>query len=108
MLGLRQAYPAQERPDSIYLASLLQNAHDLKLAQDPYWRILLHYRHHWYANSKSDINSESFFISKGGRTDPDSELSATLRHFLSPSQQTSLKILPFNRRNVSLSIVTSG
>ncbi len=67
--------------DTSYLEELVQKAKIEKLSNDPYWRILLHYRHHWYSDSKSDIKAKTFFNSLKGRNDPEAELEATLRAF---------------------------
>ena len=64
-----------------YLDYLVTEAQQLKLDQDPYWRVLLHYRHHWYSNSVSEIKAKSFFNSPQGAKRPDLELAATLGRF---------------------------
>ena len=67
--------------DAPYLDSLIQKAHQVHLSEDPYWRVLLHYRHRWYANSKSDIKASVFFNAKDGQSNPQAELDETLKSF---------------------------
>ncbi len=46
---------------------------DSKIYSDSYWYKLLHYK-----NGKSEIDSQEFFLSKSGKTNPKAELFATL------------------------------
>lgn len=66
-----------------YLDSLLRNAEEQKLAQDPQWRALLHY-HDRLVSKESTIDSPAFFLSPDGKKDLDKELRATLRAFFTP------------------------
>jgi len=75
------------RENSIYL-DLLKQANEINLSQDPYWLKLLHFYPfgesigQW--SSKSDVVSESFFLSSNGNTNPQDELKATLKAIISP------------------------
>ncbi len=62
---------------------LIQRADSLKLSQQPYWLLLLHYR-----NGKSEITGGQFFFSETGHIDPRSELHATIKALFISSQET--------------------
>src|ERR1035437_1506789 len=66
---------------SSYPDTLVHRALELGLDHDPYWKILLHYRKRWWGGLKSEINSPNFFNAQSGKTDPQAELIATIRHF---------------------------
>jgi len=72
---------------SAYLKELIQKARQKKLAEAPYWKLLLHYHESLCGGSKSDIDGRNFFLSKKGRTDPEAELEATLAAFFEPDPQ---------------------
>lgn len=69
--------------DSSYLNRLMAEARRKNLAQDRYWRILGHY-HSGIGGTRSLIDDPAFFLSPRGKTDPQAELSATLRAFFEP------------------------
>ena len=74
------APPAAGEP--AYLDSLLARADALRLADDPTWRALLHYRARRYgAGVRSLADDPRFFLAPDGRRDPRAELAATLRSF---------------------------
>lgn len=77
-----------------YLDQLLSRSRELHLSEDPYWRILLHYRHHWYTSSKSEIKAKDFFNSKEGPSDPEAELVATLHAFFEKKTKVQEQPLP--------------
>src|SRR5882672_9082655 len=64
---------------------LKEKAHALHLAQDPYWRRLLHYSHNLLGIYESEIDDPSFFASPRGRRDAQAELDATLDAFFAPT-----------------------
>src|SRR5262245_30341654 len=64
--------------------SLINKAHYLKLAEDPGWKRLLHYRQGLFGGEKSDIDGPNFFLSKRGRNDPQAEMDATINAFFEP------------------------
>jgi len=51
----------------------IQKAHDLNLSQKRYWHLLLHMK-----NGTSEIDDKKFFLSSDGKTNPNSELDATV------------------------------
>jgi hypothetical protein len=56
------------------------------LARDPQWRALLHYRPDAFdAGVTSVADQPDFFLAKGGKTDPQAELEATLAAFAAPA-----------------------
>jgi len=76
----------QRMEESKYLI-LWEQANEIKLYKNPYWLKLLHYYSfgesigQWA--SKSDVVSESFFLSSNGDKDPQEELKATLKALVS-------------------------
>jgi len=75
--------PSSYRP--AYADSLIHQAQALQLSQDPYWRILLHYRGRWFGKIRSEIQAHDFFSAPDGRTQPEAELEATLLRFFEPA-----------------------
>lgn len=76
--------PSSARAENAYLPELIQNARQLHLSEDPYWRLLLHVRRNVYGRLQSDIDEPFFFLSAKGRRDPELELEATLAAFFQP------------------------
>jgi hypothetical protein len=74
--------------DPAYENELVRKALDLKLDDDPYWRVLLHYRERTLGRIlsrwKSDVDAADFFNSPQGLTHPGAELEATIRAFFKP------------------------
>lgn len=62
----------------------IQNPKIVQIAEERYWKLLLHYRDSFPAPDKSEADGESFFFSPKGRTDAYAELMATLDAFRSP------------------------
>lgn len=81
------AFPAAADP--AYLQQLVTRSRELKLAERPEWRKLLHYlpRAAWFG-SRSLIDSPNFFLAPNGKTDLQAELEATLASFWSPLEET--------------------
>jgi hypothetical protein len=69
--------------DSPYLADILASAHQLKLHENPYWHILLHYKKST-SGLESLIDDPKFFLAPDGKTNPEAELEATIRAFFIP------------------------
>ncbi|CAL1240606.1 DUF4105 domain-containing protein [Candidatus Methylocalor cossyra] len=68
--------------DAAYLQELLRAARDGHLAERPEWHTLVHYRSGlWGPGVTSLIDDPAFFLARGGKTDPEAELSATLSAF---------------------------
>lgn len=68
-------------PDLSHLAELQARARTLRLAEDPGWLRLGHWRPRWFGGVKSEADGSAFFLSKYGQTDPAAELEATLAAF---------------------------
>ncbi len=57
----------------------------MKLHQDPYWHILLHYKPS-VLGYKSLVDDPRFFLAPDGKTNPEAELDATIRAFFEPQE----------------------
>ena len=78
------AGPAAAAGDPAYLAELQQAARTAGLAGHPYWHKLLHYRADRLGSGvTSTVDAALFFLSPGGKSDPQAELDATLASFFS-------------------------
>jgi len=94
---LPQVLPSKEDRES-YINSLVQRAADMELYNDPYWRLLLHYKR-WLGGYKSLIDDKDFFISPDGKTEPKKEMEATIRAFFTPvSEDARHPVLKFVAR----------
>jgi hypothetical protein len=84
LAGLLLAVPATA-DDAIpsYLAQLQRQARGLRLAEQREWHLLLHYRADLLGGSTSEQDDPGFFLSPNGKTDPQTELDATLAGFFS-------------------------
>jgi len=67
------------------LDALRARARELKLARDPGWLRLGHWRPRWLPGVKGDPDGPGFYLAPGGKTDPAAELDATLAGLLAPS-----------------------
>jgi hypothetical protein len=75
-----------------YLDELVASAEAQGLATAPGWETLGHYRPNLLGRGrKSLIDSESFFLAKDGKSDPASELEATLAAFFAPAGEPALQ-----------------
>jgi hypothetical protein len=72
-------------PDLSHLAELQARARALRLADDPGWLRLGHWRPRWFGGVKSEADGRAFFLAKDGQTDPAAELDATLAGFFDAS-----------------------
>lgn len=63
--------------DAVYLNDLIGDARRLKLSDQHYWDLLLHYRP-VSDGRESRVDAPRFFLSKKGKTDPEAEIEATL------------------------------
>jgi hypothetical protein len=66
------------------LAALQARADELKLARDPGWLRLGHWRPRWLPGVKGDPDGPEFYLAPEGKTDPAAELRATLAGLLAP------------------------
>ncbi len=74
---------AQPSEQERYLAQLIEQAQEKKLAEQREWQLLLHYRKGLFGGYESEQDDPRFFMSSTGKTDPTAELSATLAQFFS-------------------------
>ena len=74
-------YSSIHAQDSPYLSQILASAHQMKLHEDPYWHILLHYKPGVFGY-ESLVDDPGFFLAPDGKTNPDAELDATIRVIL--------------------------
>jgi hypothetical protein len=72
--------PAAEAPPS--LAALLERARAERLAEDPAWLRLGHWRRQLLGGLESEVDGPAFFRAPGGKTDPAAELESTLAGLL--------------------------
>lgn len=83
-----RAQAAEPRP---YVESLVAEAERQKLAAQPMWLRLGHYRKGWFG-WESEADGKQFFASEEGKGDPSAELDATLRaFFVKPSPDASVE-----------------
>lgn len=66
--------------DPAYVQELIDAAEQQRLHEDPYWRILLHYKR-TVLGLRSLVDDPDFFLAENGKRDPRAELEATLRGF---------------------------
>ncbi len=66
--------------DTQYLNNIIGDARRLKLFNQHYWDLLVHYRS-VSDGRESTVDDPRFFLAKKGKTDPEAELEATLRGF---------------------------
>ena len=66
-----------------YLVELTNMASQAKLSEQRVWHLLLHYQENLLGGYTSEVDDPGFFLSPNGRTNPETELQATLQHFFS-------------------------
>ncbi len=72
--------------DSAYREELVKRAKEMRLFEDRYWDILVHYKRAG-SGKKSLITDPKFFLSPAGKKDPAAELEATLRGFFQEEEK---------------------
>ena len=77
-----QVEPKSYSPDAQYVDSLVQKAHTMQLHNDPYWRLLLHYKTGLFGG-RSLIDDPGFFLSPNGKRNAAKEMEASIRAFFS-------------------------
>ena len=93
--ALAATAPAQAASDPAYLEALIARSRELRLAERPEWRKLLHYVPNLVAPGvHSLVDSPEFFNSPRGKTDPQAELEATLGSFYSEVEETAQRQNP--------------
>jgi hypothetical protein len=86
VLSIAVAPPAKAAPNmaspevAAYVERLVLEAERKRLAEQPMWWRLLHYRRGLFGVT-SEVDGGHFFNATDGRTNPDAELAATLRGF---------------------------
>jgi hypothetical protein len=73
--------------DSAYVEALVGRAAKARLAEDPQWLRLVHYRRRTFGGYRSEADGKLFFLAPDGKTDPSRELEATLRGFFGPGPE---------------------
>ena len=82
--------PSYPRPGDPYVESLVTNAREQKLWEQPQWHKLLHYRLGMFGQGflgggyTSEADGIGFFLAPGGKVDPQAELEATIRSLFQP------------------------
>ncbi|HEY5958183.1 MAG TPA: DUF4105 domain-containing protein, partial [Polyangiaceae bacterium] len=67
-----------------YADELVERARALKLSDQEMWKRLLHYRRGWFGGWESEADGRDFFLAEDGKTEPEHELTATLRGLFGP------------------------
>jgi len=76
---------ARAEANDAYLAALIARSRELRLADAPQWRRLLHYHESWFRiGATSSADAPGFFLAPTGRSDAQAELEATLASFFAP------------------------
>jgi len=76
--GVADAFSSTPSP-SDYVDELIHEAKHLQLAKSRYWHLLMHYRTTLGGSVRSEVDDPGFFLADDGKTNPQSELEATLR-----------------------------
>jgi len=69
-----------------YISELIIKSKELKLADDFYWHIILHYKKNITGGYTSLVDDPNFFFAKKGKNDPEAELEETIRSFFKPKE----------------------
>ncbi len=67
-----------------YPEELVARSREMRLASDPAWLALGHYRKRLLGGYESEVEPSEFFVSPAGPTNPQAELEATLLAFFEP------------------------
>lgn len=79
-LSAQAADAANESAKNNYIDSLVQKAKEMKLHDDSYWRLLLHYKR-GVTGMRSLVDDPDFFISPDGKRNAEKEMEADIRAF---------------------------
>lgn len=71
-----------------YADELVARARELGLSKSPEWHRLLHYRTTWWRGVRSQADDPGFFNAPDGKSNPETELDATVRAFFSDLEET--------------------
>jgi hypothetical protein len=69
-----------------YLNLLIGEARSKNLAENHYWHLLVHYKKTSFGSYESQEDGPDFFNSPTGKTNPEAELTATLKNFFTPPE----------------------
>jgi hypothetical protein len=72
---------------------LLRQAQQMKLASDPAWLDLLHYKSHVFGSKHSQVDDDAFFLSSNGKYDANAELNASLAAFFESKEESHAQCL---------------
>ena len=76
---------------SVFASPLSAHVHQIdlqQLSEEPYWLKLGHYLPATLSDYKSTVDSEAFFLSVDGKTNPEAELNATFNAFYNADDTT--------------------
>jgi hypothetical protein len=92
------AVDAEPCPDNAYCSELVKKAEELKLWDERYWHVLMHYQKKRFGHV-SVIDDPKFFLSPQGKKNPRAELVATIRSlFLSTEKEDEHTVCRFIAR----------
>ncbi|MBW1829522.1 MAG: DUF4105 domain-containing protein, partial [Deltaproteobacteria bacterium] len=81
--------------EDAYLLELKEKAREKRLWEQRRWQVLMHYKPNAFGSGVTSlVDSESFFLAPDGKTDPRSELEATLTGFFAPQVENDNKHHP--------------
>src|SRR3989304_4146563 len=78
--------PPVSAETNTYRAELKESAKRLRLQEDRYWHVLLHYKTGVFG-TESLVDDRNFFLSPRGKTDPAAELDAAIDGFFAQGEE---------------------
>ncbi|MDA0578216.1 MAG: DUF4105 domain-containing protein, partial [Verrucomicrobia bacterium] len=91
LLGVGPHAGATDADASAYAGELAAQADLRQLHADPVWQNLLHYKPSLFGGYRSLVDDPRFFLAPDGKTNPRSELAATLHGFFAPVSTNALE-----------------
>lgn len=88
---IAEKLPLESPSDESRADALIRRARELRLQEDPYWHILLHYHRTRWGGVVSDVDHASFFLSSEGRINPAREMERTLEAFFEPLKSSGVE-----------------
>lgn len=83
LLLLPSGVHALDPAEATYLNELKSQAAQLRLSETREWQVLLHYHKNLWEGYTSEADGSAFFLASDGKTNPESELEATLTKLFS-------------------------
>ncbi|MDH5718637.1 MAG: DUF4105 domain-containing protein [Spirochaetia bacterium] len=77
-----------------YLIELIEKSRDLKLSEERYWMVLMHYKKKTFNRFESYVDGKFFFNDSEGKYEPQRELEATLKGFFYGDKENPLILHP--------------